>query len=322
MTQNKLEIKILKDSGENDVSLMAMTLEAAKAFLIIVESITKIVELTPNNEQPKIQITSGSAVVTIEGEMIEEIKQEFDQILKSQSSQKELVEQWRRVQKVFAANGLHYEANFFQQGEKIPIYDALKNRQKLRSQPIKKKKLQTTLTFLSGKLIAVGGKKPNIHIETKQDDDSNEERITIACTEANAGKAKVYLYQTIRCSLWRQNSGGRKQFILCDSYHTEDIFLELQSFVKEMFEQNEIEALKCLHYRCRDYLNEQDYGRLRKLLRLFTHESTDINILKTILIITQSVKHQERLKSTIDMLQTLFDRQLGEIRKQTEKRAR
>lgn len=321
MSQNKLEIKILKDSNENDVSLKAMTLEAAKAFLIIVESITKIVELTPNNEQAKIQITSGSAVVAIEGEMIQEIKQEFDQILKSQSSQKELVEQWRRIQGIFAANGLHYEANFFQQGEKTSIYEALKNRQKLRSRSVKQKKLKTTLIFLSGKLIAVGGKKPNIHIQTKQDSDSDEERLTIACTEANAGKAKIYLYQTIRCSVWQQNSGGGKQLILCDSYHTEDIFLELQAFVTELFELDEIEALKCLHYRCRGYLNEQDYGRLRKLLRLFTHESTDINILKTILIVTQSVKRQERLKSTIETIQALFDKQLREIRKKTEKRA-
>jgi phosphohistidine swiveling domain-containing protein len=290
MNQNRLEIKVIKDSRSRDIDINAMSLEAARSFLTIFESLTRIVELTPDSESVKIQVTSGSAVVAAQGEKISKAKKEFDKILENKSTNKELVEQWRKIQTLFTANGLHYEAAFNEKGKITPIYDTLKQHQKLRTKPTRQKKFKPEIEFISGKLIEVGGKKPNIHVEV-----DGEVLPPIACTEVNASKAKAYLYQTIRFSTWATVSGSTKRFQLCDSYSTEEVYLELKSAIEELTTVGQVEALKKLHYRCRKYLDQQNYGTLRKLFRLFIHDSTDINILKTILVVTQSVCNHERL---------------------------
>jgi hypothetical protein len=310
MSQSRLEIKITKDVSEKDVDINAMSLQAAQSFLLLFESITKIIELTPDNNDIKIQITSGSAVIAADGEKVAKVKHEFDKILENKSTNKELVEQWRRVQSVFAANGLQYEANFYEKGEKYPFYDTLRNRQKLRTRPVSSKKFKTELEFLAGKLIAVGGKNPNIHVEV-----DGKALPPIACTEGNASKAKAYLYQTIRFSAWAKEVSDTKRYTLCDSYANEEIYGELKSIIVELFSTEQIEALKKVHYQCRDYLDNQEYGKLRKFLRLFAHESTDLNILKMILIVTQSVTENERLKITIETLQKLFDKRFKILNK-------
>jgi hypothetical protein len=303
MSQCRLEIKITKDINEKDVNIKAMTLEAAQSFLVLFESITRIVELTPNHKEIKIQITSGSAVIAAEGDKITKTKKEFEKILENKSTNKELIEQWRRIQTVFAANGLQYEASFYEKGKKTSFYNVLRDRQKLRAKPVTLKKFKTELEFLTGKLIAVGGKNPNIHVEIE-----GKVLPPISCTEINASKAKAYLYQTIRFSTWAKEVNQVKSFSLCDSYNNEDIYQELRSITSEIFSSEQIEALKKLHYQCRDYLDNQEYGKLRKFLRLFVHESTDINILKMILIVTQSIKEHERLNIIIETIQNLFDK--------------
>jgi len=310
MSQARLEIKIVKDVNEKDIDLKAMSLQAAQSFLLLFESITKIVKLTPENKEIKIQVTSGSAVIAAEGEAVSKAKKEFDKILENKSTKRELVEQWRRIQTVFAANGLSYEANFFMKGEKVPFYDLLRSRKTLRAKPVVSKKFTTDLEFLSGKLIAVGGKNPNIHVEV-----DGKALPPISCTEINATKAKAYLYQTILFSVWAKEAGGTKRYALCDSYANKEIYDELRSIIAELYSSDQVEALKKVHYQCREYLDDQDYGRLRKFLRLFVHESTDVNILKMILIVTQSVKEHERLKLTIETTQTLFDKGVKTLNK-------
>jgi hypothetical protein len=303
MSQTRLEIRIVKDANEKNIDLKAMSLQAAHSFLLLFESITKIAELTPENKEIKIQVTSGSAVIAAQGEGVSKAKEEFDRILENKSTNKELVEQWRRIQTVFVTNRLTYEASFFVKGEKVPFYDVLRTRKALRARSIASKKLITEIEFLSGKLIAVGGKNPNIHVEV-----NGKALPPISCTEVNASKAKAYLYQTILFSVWTKESAGTRRYTLCDSYANKEIYDELRTIVSELHSTEHVEALKKLHYQCKDYLDNGDYGRLRKFLRLFAHESTDINILKMILIVTQSIKQHEKLKLTIETIQTLFDK--------------
>src|SRR5207244_963390 len=163
----------------------------------------------------------------------------------------------------------------------IPFYDMLRNRQKLRTRPVAQKKFKTELEFLTGKLIAVGGKNPNIHVEF-----DGKALPPISCTEINASKAKAYLYQTIRFSVWAKEASRIKRHMLCDYYVNEENYKELNTIINRLFSVGQIEALKKVHYQCREYLDNEQYGKLRKFLRLFAHESTEINILKMILIVT------------------------------------
>ena len=310
MNQNRLEIKILKDTNNAHIDINAMSLRASQALVTLLDSLTKIIELTPDHKNIKIQITSGSAIIAAEGEKIAKTKSELEKIFENKSTNKELVEQWRRIQTVFCSNGLQYDASFYEKGKKTSFSQELLTRQKLRVKPTKRKTYNTGIEFITGKLMSVGGKNPNIHVEVE-----GKVMPPIGCTETNASKAKTYLYQTIRFCAWVNENSGIKHYTLCDSYFQENIYEELNEFTTAFFAEEEIEALKKLHYQIRQYLDKGQYGEMRKLLRLFIHESTDINILKMILIVTQSVKEHEKLKLQIEAIQNLFDKRYKQLYK-------
>ena len=102
MAQHKLEFKIIKDIGGKAIHLDNLSISAAKSLIILLESITKIVEKTSNSQGIKIQIKQGSAEVVAETNKIqlEEIEKNFNEIIENKSKNKDLVESWRKVQNV------------------------------------------------------------------------------------------------------------------------------------------------------------------------------------------------------------------------------
>lgn len=175
-----------------------------------------------------------------------------------------------------------------------------------RTKAIHNPRIEPNIEFIQAKMIAVGGKSPNIHIEPTEG-----ERMIVSCTELNANKAKAYLYKDILISIWETDKLNKKTLELCDSYHQIDIFEDLKSFIDELNSaKDEIDSLDKIHNKCRFYLDKQDYGNFRKLIRLFIHENTDINILKTILIITRSFKEHERLKEARENIKEIFDKKM------------
>lgn len=317
MTENKLEFIINKDSANNKVELDGMSVEAAAAFSVLLNSMIKIVRLNADNEGLKIQIKSGSAVLIAEGTeaQIEEIQENFNEIISFKSANKQLVSEWRNIQKLFQANGLDYEAHIYTKDSKTSILTSLKARKALRSKPVSKP-FTPTIRFMSGKLIAVGGNNPNLHLE----DEPGARVKIINCTEERAKKANRFLYERAFISCWVKIGAEDERLELCDSYYNESDFNMLNTFITDFLStSNEINQLKMLHYKCRDFLDVQDYGGFRRFIRLFNHESTDVNILKTILIITQSFKEHENLKDMRKDIKDLFDKKMKEYKRAKSK---
>lgn len=307
MTENKLEFIIKKDSAANDVELEGMSYEAAKAFSIIFNAVLNIIHLSDKREGVKIQIKPGSAVLVAEGslEQIEEIQDSFNDIINFKSENKHLIKEWRSIQNLFLANGIQYEANIYLNDIKTSVFVPLKTGKKIRAKPVNTP-LQSSLRFMTGKLIAVGGTNPNIHVE-----DPEGNRITIACTEKNARKANRFLYENIRISCWIKLYNKEEKIELCDSYFEDGEFNMLKSFHENFLATaNEIDQLKLLHYKSRDFLDVKNYGHFRKFLRLYIHESTDVNILKTLLIVTQSFKTNDSLKEMREAMKIIFDKKI------------
>jgi hypothetical protein len=315
MSENRLELKIITDSNNNETDLAAMSLAEAKAFVIMIEAVTKIVEFTPNNENLTIEIKKGSACVIAHGDNLTHIDALLDEILTNKSNDK-LVEPLRQLQTLFLNNGLHYEGKLEIGVNVRPIYNMLREAKKIKKYSVHRPAIQTSIVFPVGKLLAVGGKIPNIHIET------GDLRIPIGCTENNANKAKYFLYKDISLSAWVKDNGETKRFEMCDSYFDtqQDLFIDFQNFIQDFSNaENEIESLKKLHFKCREFLDKKEYGNFRKFLRLFNHESTDVNTLKTILIITQSFKHNEKLQELRKSLKEHFDKKINSYRKNKHK---
>ena len=191
MATNRLELKIIKDSNNIDTDLESLSFAEAKAFAIMLDAAAKIIELTPDNENLKIEIKKGSACVLIEGQQLDYIDSILDKIVTNQSTDK-LVEPIRKLQTLFSANSLQYSGKLSTTSRDISIYTVLKSAKKIRTKSIPHRPaIKTSIVFITGKLIAVGGKIPNIHVE------NDEDKLTIGCTEKNASKAKFYLYEDI-----------------------------------------------------------------------------------------------------------------------------
>ncbi|WP_285009619.1 hypothetical protein [Pedobacter faecalis] len=313
--ENKLEFIIKTDSSKQKVDLDGMSLEAAKAFSVLFSSVVNIIRLNDDREGIKINIKSGSLVLEATGteEQIENIQEDLTAIISSKSDNKALVKEWRTIQELFKANGLAYEANIYTGKNIHSVFEALKTGKKLRAKP-KFITLKSSLVFMTGKLIAVGGSNPNIHLEQ-----TNGNRITIGCTETNAKKANRFLYEKIRISCWLKKGGDEEKYELCDSYWNDQQYDILNRFLtKFMSITNEIDQLKFIHYTSRDYLDIKDYGSFRKFLRLFIHESTDVNILKTILIVSQAFKDHEQLKEMRNDIKILFEKKIREYNRKKQ----
>jgi hypothetical protein len=312
MNADRIEIKIVKDSKSNNAELNAMSLEVLRAFSILTESLKEILENTSNNNDLLVEVKSGSVTIAVLGQEVSQINTEFNKILESESSNKKLVSSWRSIQELFIENGLVYDAAFYSQGQKMPFYETLKTAAKFRTKPKKNRITNTNIIFLTGRLIEVGGKKPNLHVEL-----TTGQTITIACDVKKANQAKAFLYETIYLSGWQNKKDEQCKYEFCDSYfsHHADFYHRQERFIQEFKStQNEIEALKMIHFECRKYLDEKNYSFLRKFLRLFVHSSTDLNVLNTLLIVTQAFTEHEALKESIKKLTELFEVKLAKLK--------
>jgi hypothetical protein len=303
---DKLEFKITHDNNRKEVKLGEMSPQVANAFVKLIQSITRIVELTPENEGTTICIKEGSAVVSIEGPSVKSVEESYQQVLKKESSDGRLVEEWRKVQTVFSKNGITYEASFTEKNIRKSILGELVSAKRITKRKSKRPPAETNVEFLVGHLIEVGGKKPNIHIET-----SDGERLTISCNELKANKAKAFLYEKIWLSVWLTGSEEKKKYEMCDSYWDiqQPIFDDFTTFIKTFKGcENEVESLKLIHYKCQNILKTKNYGIYRKFLRLFNNDKTDINVLKTLLIVSSPFKTNDKIEPIFNELEELFNR--------------
>lgn len=312
MAEPKLEFRIVRDVKDQKIQMDNMSVDVSNALLTILKATTRIVELTPNNKNIRICVKEGSAVVSMQGPAVEHVQKQFTQIIERKSSNKKLVEEWRNIQTLFSSNGIQYEASFKVGNTSTSIIDSLKSKRQFRTKRKTRPPVSLNVVFLTGKLIAVGGKNPNIHI-----DDEENDRIVISCTELGANKAKAYLYKQIMISTWCTKTAENDRFELCDSYGENQVgmFEEFREFVTRFKRtSDEIESLKMLHYKCQEILKEQAYSKYRKFLRLFNTEKQDINVLKTLLIVSRPFAEQEKIGLIYYELDQKFKKQFEKLK--------
>lgn len=289
-----------------------MSVDVSNALLTILKATTRIVELTPNHKNIRICVKEGSAVVSIQGPAVEAVQKQFTQIVERKSSNKELVEEWRNIQTLFTSNGIQYEAAFKVGSTSTSIIDNLTSKKQFRTKRKTRPAVSLNIAFLTGKLIAVGGKNPNIHVDVE-----DEERIVISCTELGANKAKAFLYKEILVSTWCTKSAENNKYELCDSYWADQInmFNEFRDFISRLKKAtDEIESLKMIHYKCQEMLKEKEYKKYRRFLRLFNTERHDINVLKTLLIVTRPFSEHEDIKLIYDEIDQKFKKKFEKLK--------
>lgn len=298
---NKLEFKITSDKNGVPLRLDDMSLSAAKAFLILYESLVKIVNLTNGGENTKISITQSSLATSIEGDVVSQIKDELKSVAKSECVNSEIVKQWKNIQEVIKGNGFSYDAIDHLDGTSESIVYLFKDSKSFHKK-VSRKSYNSYIKFYIGKLMAVGGKKPNIHI------DFGGNKIVVECTEQNADLAKEFLYKNINISVWSKKAVGQKTtYQLCDVYSSYNQFMDFKDFFDRINEMDELSALSNIHDKIQGYLESGNFEYLQRLALIWMHETTDIPTLKTILVITKDFKKHPDFETYRNKLLKIYE---------------
>ena len=208
---NVLEFKVVTDKNGKPVELDKMSIDAAKAFLTFYQTLVSLADLAGDSvseEGSYITIKSGSAVASVSGDTAERIYEDFESVVTGQCEDPVKVKLWRGTQSLLKANGLGLEINHITERGVKNLYNRIITAKKFYKKPTKTQ-YTSSIKFFSGRLINVGGKFPNIHLEL-----SDEEQITVDCHEELAVDAKDYLYKPIRIAVWAKeaNSGSSSAY--------------------------------------------------------------------------------------------------------------
>jgi hypothetical protein len=309
MNIGTLELKIISDSNGESVELDNLSIQAAKSLKIFLDSLINIADLVPikNRDLLKIKVKKGSASVAIEGltSDIETIGENFDEVANNESSNKELVKNWRAIQYVIHANGLNYEANIvIPHKEIVSLTDRIKLGKEFKT---KRNKSDTNIAFLKGKLIAIGGLNPNFHLYNE-----NQEETIVHCDEETAKKINSFLYNEIYVSTWRKSVPGVKpNHTYGDLYTNESIFIEFRDFITKEIPKHDSEEFIKIHDKIKTIIGQQDFGKLRKFLRLYNHPSVEETILKTILVNTKSFNNNPDISEIRNNIKNILEKKIG-----------
>jgi hypothetical protein len=311
MNTGTLELKITSDSNGKSVELDNLSIQAAKSLKIFLDSLINIADSVPikNRDSLKIKVKKGSASVSIEGftSDIETIGEKFDEVASNKSSNKELVNSWRAIQHVIHLNGLNYEANIStpQKGI-ISLIDKIKLGKEFKTK-VKRNKSDTNIAFLKGKLIAIGGLNPNFHLYNE-----NQEETIIHCDEETAKRINSFLYNEIYVSTWCKSVPGVKpNHTYGDLYVNESTFIEFRDFITKGKSKNDSEEFIKIHDKIKAIIEQQDFKKLRKFLRLYNHSSVDSTTLKTILVNTKAFSNNPEISDIRNNMKDILEKKVG-----------
>jgi hypothetical protein len=287
MSEEKLEFKITKDAKGNDIELTSLSVVATESLILMLQSMKDIISNTPGAEQAKIQVVKGSAtVMTIASEeVIQNFQESFQKVFDKKETDPNIVTPWRQLQNLFKANGLTYEANFYTKSQKFSVEKQIKRAKEFRVKSVQRHS-SFSIQFLEGKLMEVGGVNPNIHLQNLR---------PIRCTKEEAMTVNKFLYQDIELLVRKRSMSDNEEYVFCEFFVND----EHKSYFKNLLQLYETKTLDDflfdLHFEIKKLLDTKQLGVVAKVIKLFDHSSTDVNIIKTILVITKSFAEESSI---------------------------
>jgi hypothetical protein len=305
--ENRIEFIISKDSQGRDVSLENMPLEAARALKIFLDALTEVANLQTDSSEITLSIKPGSicAELTAPPSQFEEIYNGLDDVINHRSRNKDYVKAYRSVQKTIKANGLGYEVNVIKDNREIPIINSFKAHKEFRVSRGPARQQEVSLEFINGKLIDIGGKNPNFHI------DLPEGLLKVNCTEREAQKVNSFLYNTVYFSAWKYSKRGQKPtYYFCDHYIDITQYNEYKSFYVLNDQTEGTLRFHQIHDKLVELIQRHGISSSRKIIRLYKNENVENGKIRTILVTLKSFKHTNELVEIIEDLASILRNKL------------
>ncbi|MCI3937071.1 hypothetical protein MQX03_07655 [Chryseobacterium aahli] len=281
--ENELKIKILSNSNGEKVSLDNITIDAADALKVFIESLSDFAKSYNYNSDVKLSIKNGSIeTVLIYPSDKTEISEDINEIVAGKSFETHRTKLFKNIQDKIKLNGLEYSVLLKENDIETDLTKNFKDK----NFPIrrgKKVQLKFEIIFLNGEIFEAGGKsKTNVHITVGDKD------YKIDCTKPQA-TAMGSVYSRVNLSVlkkWRTESSI--EYILIENYLIEKDYNYFKNLHEEFKKKNTLEKYDYLHDKVVEIFENKDLhtNNLIKLLRLYNNQYTDKDrgIVRTLLM--------------------------------------
>ena len=285
MSEKKIEIK-LKYVDNEYVDLKKMSVKALESFLSVTESLKNIADNISNEVTFSIREGSACASIHAPEPLLENIYNSMNEAISGDSEDDIVVKNLRNIQNELKNDNYSYYFKYA---------DISLDKNIRQAKTITKKKsyniYENKLAILSGFFNSIGGVNPNYHF-----DNGLNEKIT-DCEIADVDELKDFLYKNISCLVLEKSSKTSDKITYSHRsiLTTENQKTNFRSFLRTMENSKDVfDRLEAIY----DFADnsESRIEDLKILMKSYNDLFTDVNELKTLLILTKSLKDNSDLK--------------------------
>lgn len=312
MSDDKLILKINK-SDSKESSLSSLNVEETDTLISLMTSLRDLCDNAIDSKNLKIELKEGSIVTALRGpsSSMSPIFENFENVINRKSTNSVDVDSWKRIQLALQNSNFDIDASIVKKGVKKDIKTVVVN-SKTFKKALSRTKTTWKLEFYTGKLNAIGGKNPNIHLLI------DDTEYIINCSELAAVHVikNVNLYEVVRLAAWTKVNGKNEviERELSEIYLNKDHFDEYKSLVNSYRENSLHKFIDNMYSISHPLLDSGRYSDFRKFMSLFVHKSWDLNVMKTMLVISKPFVEVKQIAQLRESLLLNYEAQKSKLK--------
>lgn len=306
---SKIEFHIEKSVRGGDTNLSALTIEETNALIEILTALRNIA-LHESKDDIKIGVVDGSACALMDGE-VETMDSIHLSILKVVHNEKDrdnvYVTNLLKIREQVRERDLEMKI-VYRRGDDVKDIKNYFDKTFHQRRPHKKRESSFILEFIEGEIKKSGENSGNwvsFKFETKG------VKINILSNEAQASSAGKFLFKNdSKISVWGKADGNGHVHYTCADIYVEgtdaDYYSEFKTFFSNFFKLSEVERIKSIHYKLREYYSNDKIGHAKKFIRLFLNNEVEVGYLLSILVLSKKYKKREELEDVLSQVEKLL----------------
>ncbi|KPE51240.1 hypothetical protein [Chryseobacterium indologenes] len=289
---NELKIRIVRDSQGNDLDLNRISIEAADALNIFIDSLSSFAKTYDDTSGIKMRLDNGSVTACLvlpdDGANIAD---EIEEIMMNRSQNNERIKPLKTIQDKIQQNGSVYEVYLKKNSaQEINVTNYFKgDKFQTRRQQLNR---VYAIEFIKGNLYAIGGKKnPNVHIEDLESNTTSK----ISCSVEAAKVLNKGLYEEMYFSTIRTESEQGISHSYVDNYSSLEDFQNFKTLHETLLSTDSIEKYDIIYDYILEVVNNEDRSNeeIIKLMTLYNNKFSEKGIVRTILMTLKPIIERE-----------------------------
>ncbi|WP_394665809.1 hypothetical protein [uncultured Chryseobacterium sp.] len=289
---NELKIRIIKDSLGNNLDLNNISIEAADALKVFIDSFTNLAKTYSNTSDINLRLDNGSITACLVlPEEDEHIVNDLEEVFTNKSRNNSRIKILKTIQDKIQLNGSEYEVYFKKSNlDEINITQIFKGT-KFQTRKQRLTRVYST-EFIEGVLFEVGGKtNANVHVENEE----NGQTYTIGCERNDAKILNKRLYSKVYLSTRKIETQKELKYEYIDNYLDSELYSFYKSLHNELVTNDSIEKYDLIHDYIYQILNDDNRSNeeLIKIIKLYNNDYIEKGILRTILMSLKPIINRE-----------------------------